>query len=173
MPEWWSYSLSDFLLFSPRTYYRMMERHNQALWPGHILTVGLGALTLGLLRQPTPRRGRVISAFLAMLWAGLAWAFLWKRYATINWAAAYVVPVFAIQALLLVWIGTVRGRLSFRLSQDVAGRLGIALFVLSLAVYPILAPLSGRTWRQAEVFGIAPDPTATATIGLLLLEERR
>jgi hypothetical protein len=25
MSEWWSYSLSDFLLFSPRTYYRLFD----------------------------------------------------------------------------------------------------------------------------------------------------
>ena len=29
--------------------------------------------------------------------------------------------------------------------------------------------LVGRPWRQAEVFGLAPDPTALATLGLLLL----
>ena len=29
----WSYRLSDFLLFSPRVYWRMFELHNAALWP--------------------------------------------------------------------------------------------------------------------------------------------
>jgi hypothetical protein len=38
-------------------------------------------------------------------------------------------------------------------------------------VYPLLAPLLGRGWPQAEVFGIVPDPTVTATVGLLLLAE--
>ena len=33
MPEWWTYSLSDFLMFSPRTYYRLFELHNAAIWP--------------------------------------------------------------------------------------------------------------------------------------------
>ena len=33
MSEWWSYSPSDFLLFSARTYYRLFEIHNAALWP--------------------------------------------------------------------------------------------------------------------------------------------
>jgi hypothetical protein len=37
----------------------------------------------------------------------------------------------------------------------------------------MLAPAQGRGWRQAEVFGIAPDPTVVATVGLLLLSESR
>jgi hypothetical protein len=37
MSEWWTYSLSDFLLFSPRTYYRLFELYNLAVWPWHVL----------------------------------------------------------------------------------------------------------------------------------------
>ena len=41
------------------------------------------------------------------------------------------------------------------------------------AIYPLLAPLFGRPWRQAEVFGITPDPTALATLGVALLAPAR
>ena len=34
MSEWWTYHLSDFLLFAPRTYYRLFELYNAAIWPG-------------------------------------------------------------------------------------------------------------------------------------------
>jgi hypothetical protein len=171
MPEWWTYGLSDFLLFSPRTYYRLLERHNATVWPGQILGLGLGVLLLWLLRYPSPRRSRIISATLAVLWAWVGWSFVWNRYATINWAVRYVVPAFALQAMLLAWAGTIRGRLSFRLDRTAAGAIGISLFVLSLAVYPALALLSGRPWRQAEIFGVAPDPTVLATLGLLVLAQ--
>jgi 4-amino-4-deoxy-L-arabinose transferase-like glycosyltransferase len=33
----------------------------------------------------------------------------------------------------------------------------------------LLAPLQARGWGSSEVFGIAPDPTAMATLGVLLL----
>ena len=49
--------------------------------------------------------------------------------------------------------------------------MGLGLFVAAL-VWPALAPLDGRPWREAEVFAIAPDPTAIATLGLLALAER-
>jgi hypothetical protein len=171
MPEWWSYTFSDFLLFSPRTYYRLIEHHNEALWPGQIVTIGLGLVIAGLLRRRAPWRGRAVSAIVAVLWSWVAWAFLWQRYATINWAASYLVGLLAVEVLLLVWIGVFRGRLSFGLSRDAAGIAGIALFTLSLVAYPLLAPALGRGWGQSETFGISPDPTVIATLGVLLLAQ--
>jgi hypothetical protein len=172
MQDWWSYGLSDFLLFSPRTYYRMIERHNEAVWPAQLLTMALGIGILGALRQPSTTQGRIIAGILALLWMWVAWAFLLYRYATINWAIKYVVPFFVLEALLLVWWGVIGGKLSFAVQPTAIGRLGTALFVLSLLLYPALAVIVGRPWNQAEVFGIAPDPTVTATVGLLLLTSR-
>ena len=37
MSEWWTYRPEDFLLFSPRVYWRMFELHNAALWPLQLL----------------------------------------------------------------------------------------------------------------------------------------
>ena len=37
----------------------------------------------------------------------------------------------------------------------------------------MLAPLQGRGWTLSEVFGIAPDPTAMSTLGVLLLARGR
>ena len=173
MPEWWTYGLSDFLLFSPRTYYRLLERYNEAVWPAQIVTLGVGVGILVVLRRPSARRGRIISLILASLWAWVAWAFVWERYATINWAAMYFLPLFALEVLLLGWIGGVRGRLGFRLSRDPPGMVGLGLFLFALVLYPTLAPLLGRTWEQAEVFGVAPDPTVIASLGLILLAEGR
>jgi hypothetical protein len=173
MQDWWSYSLSDFLLFSPRTYYRMIERHNEAVWPTQLLTMSLGVAILGALRQPSTTQGRIIAGILALLWMWVAWAFLLYRYATINWAINYVVPFFVLEALLLVWWGVIGGKLSFAVRREASGRFGTALLVLSLLLYPALAVIFGRPWNQAEVFGIAPDPTVAATVGLLLLTNSR
>jgi hypothetical protein len=167
MTEWWGYQPSDFLLFSPRAYWRLFELHNEALWPLPLLTlaVGIAALALAVLR---PRHhGRLIAILLAVLWAGVGWGFLWQRYATINWAAAYVAPIFASEALLLLMVGGIMDRLSAK--QHGVRRIGgLALIALGLA-YPLSAPLFGRPWQGAEIFGIAPDPTAIATLGFLVL----
>jgi hypothetical protein len=48
---------------------------------------------------------------------------------------------------------------------------GLVLLAFSVAAYPIIAPLAGRGWYQAEVFGLAPDPTVIGTLGILLVAE--
>lgn len=171
MPEWWTYSLADFLLFSPRTYYRLIERHNIALWPGQLVALGLGLLLVYLVLRPPRRQGRAVSAILALLWAWVGWSFMWRRYATINWAARYFVLLFAIEALLLIAIGMTQGGRRYRWGGDPASVVGAGLLAVGLLFYPALAPLAGRGWSQAEVIGVAPDPTAIATLGLLLLGE--
>jgi hypothetical protein len=172
MPEWWTYRLSDFLLFSPRTYYRMIERLNESVWPAHLLTLALGCTILALALGATMPRLRVVWTALALLWLWTGWAFLWRRYSAINWAALYVAPLFVLQSLLLLIEGFGRGTVGNR--GDGRTRVaGLALFVGAIALYPLIAPLVGRSWGQAEVFGIEPDPTAIATLGMVLLVPSR
>jgi hypothetical protein len=172
MSEWWTYSLSDFLLFSPRTYYRLFELYNAAMWPLQILALALGVALLGLLLRDTAWRGRAIAAILAACWLWVAWAYLWQRYDTINWAASYFAVGFAIEALLLIWTGIVRDRLGFLSGAGPVGAAGLCIFVFALVGYPLIGPLNERPWRQAEIFGLAPDPTAIATLGVLVAAHR-
>jgi hypothetical protein len=47
------------------------------------------------------------------------------------------------------------------------------VFVFALAVEPAIGPLVGRGWRQLELFGLAPDPTAIGTLGVVLSSSGR
>ena len=60
MSEWWTYSLSDFLLFSPRTYYRLFELYNREIWPAQMAALVLGAGIVALLGRGEAAAGRVI-----------------------------------------------------------------------------------------------------------------
>jgi hypothetical protein len=167
MSEWWTYRPEDLLLFSPRVYWRMFELHNMALWPLQVLALAAGAaIVLLVARRPTSS-ARWLALLLAVLWIFVGWSFLWNRYVEINWAIAYVAPAFAVEGVLfLVW-GPLLNRLSFE-RRGLAGGCGCFLLATAIA-FPLLAPLQGRGWALSEVFGIAPDPTAVATLGLLLL----
>jgi hypothetical protein len=171
MSEWWSYRPEDFLLFSPRVYWRMFELHNAALWPLHLLTLAAGLIII-LIARRSGTGARWLALILAMLWIFVGWSFLWNRYATINWAAAYVAPAFAVEGVLLLVIGSLHGGLAFD-RRGPAGWTGYLILGFALAGAPLLAPLQGRGWASSEVFGIAPDPTAMATLGVLLLAHGR
>jgi hypothetical protein len=173
MSEWWTYSLSDFLLFSSQTYYRLFELYNKDIWPLQLPALALGAAVPVLMFRNPSWQGRAISAILAAAWLWVAWAYHLQRYANINWAATYFAIGFAIEALLLVWAGIIRGRLAFRPLTPMLTSAGLGIFLFALILQPLISPLLGRKWAEAELFGIAPDPTVIATLGILLLAVNR
>ena len=59
MSEWSTYTFRDLLLFSARTYDRLFEIYNAAIWPVQIAALLMGAAILWLLLR---RDGREASA---------------------------------------------------------------------------------------------------------------
>lgn len=169
MSEWWSYSLSDFLMFSARTYFRQFALMNRELWPLPLLALGAGAAILACMLRERPAGARISFALLGAAWLWVGWAYHLQRYADINTGAPYFAAGFFLQAGLLLWMAWKRTTARPHAARKPA--LAVALF--ALAAYPLLAPLDGRSWWQAEVFGFAPDPTAVLTLGALLFWRAR
>jgi uncharacterized protein DUF6064 len=172
MAEWWTYGLSDIVMFTRETYYRLFGSYNRAIWPAQIFTLAAGVgIGLMLRHRSAARSGRLVSATLAVLWMWVAVAFHARRYETINWAATWFAAAFALEAALLLGLGAVRGGLVFGSSG--ARRAALGLFLFALALQPLAGLLFGRERSQVEIFGVAPDPTAIGTLGILLLAEGR
>ncbi len=177
MSEWWTYRLSDFLMFSGRTYHRLFELYNAEAWPAQIVTLGLGvALGVAALRtQAHAWLGPAVFGLLGLAWVWVGWAFHVQRFASINWAALWFGAAFVVQGLLLL-VGAWRAAIAATRRSDQDGFSarsaigpGLALLLFALFLQPMVGMALGRPWGQAEVFGIAPDPTAGATLGLLLM----
>jgi hypothetical protein len=169
MSEWWTYRFADLLLFAPRTYYRLFELYNEAVWPLHIASAAIGLAILALIVSRPKTAGRAVPLLLAVCWAWVAWAYLGTRYATINWAATYFAYGFAVEALLLLLAGAA-GLVKFTKPQLAPA--GVGLFVFALLVQPLIGPLLGRGWSEIELFGLTPDPTVVATLGVLIAADR-
>lgn len=172
MSEWWTYRLSDFLMFSPTAYWRLVERYNREAWPLHLLMLGAGLWLLWLAARRRLIAGRFVGCVLALVWLWVGWGFHHRIYAQINWAAEYMEIAFLLEAALLPclpvpWTGRGIG---------IAGtgwrRTGLLLAGIAIVAYPLAGPLAGRPWSQAEVFGLMPEPTALATLGLLLATDQ-
>lgn len=161
MADWSTYSLSDFLMFSPQAYWRLVARYNAGWWPGQLLAQ---AAVLVLAWLVLRRRTHVALVVLAAGWAWVGWAFAWQRYAEIFLAAGWLAAACALQATALLVAVAVA------LREDGVARLRIAggLLLAIALLYPLQAGLSGRAWSEAEVAGFMPDPTALATLGALL-----
>ncbi len=164
-----SWTLEDLLLFSPQVYWRLFALENDAVWPAQpvvLAAAALLALTFIWGRRPS---GRWLGPVLGAAWLWTGWQFVALRYGTVNWVAPTLAWGFYAEAALLVGLG-LSGRLVF-VQQERGAWPGIGL-VAAVLIWPVLAPLDGRPWREAEIIALAPDPTAVATLGLLALAER-
>jgi hypothetical protein len=164
--EWWTYRPSDFLMFSPRIYARLFESVNLQWWPLALLLPLAGLAWAWLLW----RRGAALRpglAALGVVWIFVAWAFHAERFVPINWAAVAFVLLFALQGVGLLGLAALGGVQVRR--HGARAVVGLVMWLLALLAHPLLAALQHRPWLQAEVFGLAPDPTAIATLGVWLL----
>lgn len=165
MSQWWTYRLSDLLMFSARSYWRLTEALNRDLWPGQVVAVAAGIGILGCLLRPGVPARRSAYLMLGAAWAWVGWTYHLQRYADINTGAPYFAGGFALQALLL-WAMAARSRPL--VAAPACSRIGLALAGAGVLMYPLLALAGDHGWRRAEVFGVVPDPTAVTTLGVLL-----
>jgi hypothetical protein len=165
MPEWWTYSLSDFLMFAPRTYWRLVALYNAEVWPAHFgaLAGGLGVLVLSHRRPASAQR--VVAVLLALAWGWVAWGWLHLRFTAINWPADYAAAAFAIEAAALIAIAARRDGFGASARTSLAG---LAVVGFAVIGYPFVALQTERSVVTAEVFGLLPDPTVIATLGVLV-----
>ena len=173
MRDWLSYRLSDLLLFSPRTYYRMFELYHEAIWPAQLLVLATAVAIIGLLWRDDERGGGVIAAMLAASWLWVGVMFHLRQYASINWAARYFAALFVAEAVLILWLGVMRRRLTFGRSHSAGRWWAAALFAVAAVLPPLAGRAAGRTWAQVELPGLTPDATAVATLALLVLARPR
>ncbi len=170
MSEWWKYRLSDFLMYTPRTFERLLESYNAWLFPAQALALVAGGWLVRTAWRGTRQQRRVGLLLLGACALWVAWAFFWRRLARIDLAAPYYAYGFGCEAVLLTWTAW---RLGER-SESAPRRLGVALAAAAVFVLPVLGPLLGGSWRAMAFFGLTPDATALATLGVVAsLGERR
>ena len=180
MSEWWTYTLGDFLMFSPATYWRLIENYNRDVWPAQLLGLIAGFAACGLTVSQRPGAARVQALLLAAAFLWVGWAFFWQRYSTVNWAASYFAFAFWGQAVLLVLLALLpvnSGTEKKRATQ----KIGWVLALAGLVIYPLASAWHFKPWNQLDfsgvfvglgVFGILPEPTALVCLGLLLARPR-
>lgn len=170
MWEWRSYGPRDFLMFAPRTYWRLIEIYNGDLWPWHVAVAGAGAVLVWHMARHGPGARRVAFAALALAWLWVAWGWQWQRYASINWGARSFAAASALQAVLML-------AAAVREPGARAGRghrrAGILLALAGTIAYPLATAAAGASWARAELAGLLPEPTALVTLGVIVATRPR
>jgi len=166
MNTWSSYALQDFIPFTADIYFRLLERMSETFWPLHLMTLALGVAAVWLALN---NRARLASVLIAPVWGFVGFAFFIQRYAELNWAGAYIGYCFLAQATLLLLLALIGVALDSNPRKRPATFIGVVIALVGLIGLPFIAPYTGGSWFQAEVFGIHADPTAITTLGLVLI----
>ncbi len=174
MSEWWTYRLTSFLLFSPRTYYRTIELYNLEIWPAQLVGLAIGLAIIALL-VVQPRLLAIESLPRCSPPAGCGSGGRFTTSAmrrSIGWRRGLRRRSRSRRCFSLALASSRAGSCCRPAAVGCSG-FAIALIVIIVVGYPLLAPLTGRSWTTAEVFGVAADPTALATVAVLALVRGR
>jgi hypothetical protein len=161
------YALSDLVVYSPETFYRLLERYHASIWPLHVVVV---AVAIGAVRAAL-RRGendlRFLLAALAGAWGLVAWRYFGSALATLHWAAPLFAGSWALEAVGLLCAATLSPR---RAGADRTPWRWTALFVALFAVVvPLFEGLARARLRAVSFVGLTPETTAAVTLVVLLL----
>lgn len=167
MSDLQTYRLEDFILFTPDIYWRLLERINDTFWPLHILVVAIGLIALLFALRGNRRIALIL---LAPAWLTSGIIFHLTYYAELNWAAPWFGWGFIAQAVLLLTPAWFAG--SIKMHEPPRGPstwIGTTMALVSLLGYPLIATTIGPDLSHAGTYGLHPDPTAIATLGVLLI----
>ena len=159
------------LPFTQAEFLDVFAAYNRALWPAALI---LWLLTVGALwrvYRGSRRASQFLSGVLALQWGWAGVAYHWAYFRTINPAAGLFGALFLVEAAVILWLGVLRGRLTFQVSGAGRDRFALAFVVFAL-VYPMVGLLMGLAYPRLPSFGV-PCPTTVLTLGALLLAPRR
>ena len=157
------------LPYSPEIYLQLFVPYNQAVWPFQlVLAIGIFA---GLLISIGYHEagGRIFSALLAISYFVVGWFFYLRVLFDLLWLSPVPAVFCLLQALLLLWSGLIRNRMTIEMNMNLSTIAGILLIVFATTCYPVLSLLSDQGLVLTQFAGLAPLPTLVLTIGIYLL----
>lgn len=173
MNEWLSYRLSDFVMFSARVYERQIELYNKEFAGLQVLALCLAVIMTWICLRPSTPANRILPVILGLGWLWVAWSFLWRRYAGINLLAEYAAIAFALEGAAFLVLALRKRGVAIELPSGGMTYPALAVIVLPLVFYPLIAPLTGSPIAAAEFFLMTPDPTALGTLAILAFSGTR
>ncbi len=159
------------LPFTREEFFDLLAAYNGALWPGAVVLWVASVLACVWLLSSRRSHHRWISGLLAVEWAWSGVAYHIAFFTRINQAAWLFAAMFVVQAGLFLWLGVIRGQLSFTSRRTTWSPIAWILIGYAL-LYPAINAVQHASVVRIPTFGL-PCPTTILTAGLLLLAPAR
>jgi hypothetical protein len=155
------------LPFTIEQFLAVFKAYNQSVFPLQILFYLLALVIVFLSVKKMAASDTIINALLAFLWLWMGVVYHLLFFTAINQAAYLFGGLFIVQAVLFLYNGVIRKKLSYHFQPDGTGFLGATLLLYAVVIYPLLGYFAGHFYPALPTFGV-PCPTTIFTFGILL-----
>jgi hypothetical protein len=149
----------------------LLETYNASIWPAQVVVYAAAVLAIGFVVKSSRLGNQIISGILGGMWLGTGLVFHMLTLSTVDKTAFISGAFFLLQGLMLIWLGTVKREVSFRLRWDAYGIVATLLALYALLAYPVFGPLAGHVYPRAPVFSLMPCPVTLFTFAFFLWAE--
>ena len=160
------------LPFTTKQFLQVFKDYNDTVFPLQIFFYFLAAAIIIFSVRKTAGSDKIVNLILTFFWLWMGIVYHLLFFVTINKAAYLFGSFFIAQGVLFFYYGVIRQKLTYRLTQDKLGVIGLILVTFALVVYPLLGYLFGHIYPVAPTFGV-PCPTTIFTFGVLLWSDRK
>jgi hypothetical protein len=154
--------------FTVEQFFDIFGIYNIAIWPAQVVAYLLGIFALILALRENRLSAQIISGILALFWIWMGVFYHIIFFSVINPAAKAFGLFYVLQGILLLLVGTIGGKLSFRFHYKPLPVLGGLFILYAMVIYPLWGLSFGHSYPRAPLFGVAPCPTTIFTFGILL-----
>jgi Family of unknown function (DUF6064) len=161
------------LPFTLEQFFNVFTTYNSAIWPAQIVAYVLGVIVVFALLGPGRTSDRLVSAILGLMWLWTGALYHGVFFSSINKVAFGFGVLFMVQGAALVYAGVVLDRLRFAINYGFQAVIGAGFILYASLVYPLISVVTGHSWPDLPMFGVAPCPVTIFTFGLLLMTTRR
>jgi len=157
--------------FTTEQFLNVFADYNNAVWPLQIIFNLIAVTVIFFSINRTSYSNIFVNISLAFLWLWMGVVYHMVFFSAINKAAYLFGFLFIIQGLVFLFIGGIKGKLSYGFSADIYSWAGIILILYALIIYSVLGYRFGHIYPGSPTFGL-PCPTTIFTFGMLLFTDR-
>ena len=154
-------------------FFQFMAEYNTAIWPAQIVFYILSFYFVYTSFYKSKISNTVNILILSSLWiwngaVTLLIYFCRFHYQYYLWGSLWIA-----QGLLILYQGTVKKQISFKIKKDLYSITGLAFILYALVIYPLIGSWLGHPFPKGPLFGAAPCPTVIFTFSVFLFSESK